>query len=209
MSGNKPNGHDRSRHNGGGDEAKEKAEDAASPDATFWESEDLPPEVAEEFLQNVIAYEQAEWTTHLQQLERAGVELPLPEAMSDEELTAKLWEVIHALARMRVFLSSTDHLDDRQLYTHLWSDSLREEIPQMPFDQFSAWHLDLVGSGSDEDNYIYLKYYADEESRQWWMRDFPDYDMPAHEDAPYDRDRLLPQPDREPPNGEEKDEPLN
>jgi hypothetical protein len=40
-----------------------------------------------------------------------------------------------------------------------------------------------------------MKYYADEQWRRRWQEDFPDFTMPDHEDPPYDRDRLLPQPD--------------
>ena len=54
--------------------------------------------------------------------------------------------------------------------------------------------MDLLGGWSDADTSLYMKYYADEESRREWLADFPDYDMPAHDDPPYDRDRLLPQP---------------
>jgi hypothetical protein len=38
-----------------------------------------------------------------------------------------------------------------------------------------------------------LKYYADEDARRDWLKDFPDYDIPVHENPPYDRDRDLPQ----------------
>ena len=48
---------------------------------------------------------------------------------------------------------------------------------------------------NDFQPYLYLKYYADEDWRQQWMADFPDYDLPAHENPPYDRDRHLPRPD--------------
>lgn len=58
---------------------------------------------------------------------------------------------------------------------------------------------DLLGSGRETDTYLYLKYYADQDWRQRWLADFPDYDMPAHEDPPYERDRHLPQSDDEPP----------
>ena len=134
----------------------------------------------------------APWTTNFQQLEEAGIELPDPETMNDEKLTAKLWEVIEALARMRVFLESTNHLSDRELYTELWKDVLREETKAMVYDEYSAWHIDLIGSGSDEHTDLWMKYYADEKTRRQWMKDWPDYEMPEHEDPPYDRDRHLP-----------------
>jgi hypothetical protein len=41
--------------------------------------------------------------------------------------------------------------------------------------------------------FLYHKFYASEESRQRWLRDFPDEPMPPHEDPPYDRDGNLPQ----------------
>jgi hypothetical protein len=164
----------------------------AGGEAFEWKSDDLSPELEEDFLRGVIEYETAPLTTHFQQLEEAGVELPAPESMDDERLSAKLWEVIEALARMRVFLESTNHLSDRKLYTLLWSEELREEIPLMTFDELSAWHIDMIGSGSDEDTYLWMKHYADEETRRQWKKDWPDYEMPEHEDPPYDRDRHLP-----------------
>jgi hypothetical protein len=60
-------------------------------------------------------------------------------------------------------------------------------------DGKTIWHLDILGGCSDEDLRLHLKYYADEEQRRSWLKDCPDYDMPAHEDPPYDRDRLLPE----------------
>ena len=56
-----------------------------------------------------------------------------------------------------------------------------------------AYMIDLTGRGSDEDNQIYLKYYADEEHRRQWAHDWPDDPLPDHEDPPFDRDRFLPQ----------------
>ena len=58
-----------------------------------------------------------------------------------------------------------------------------------------ALHLDVLGGGSEEDLHLNLKYYADEEERRDWAKDWPEEPMPAHEDLPYDRDRHLPQPD--------------
>jgi hypothetical protein len=174
------------------EELKRLADELTGEEVAGWKSDDLSPEIEEEFLQGVVAYESAPWTTHYQQLEEAGVELPDPEAMDDEKLTAKLWEVIEALASIRVFMESTNHLSDRELYTLLWSDVLQEEVKAMVFDEYSAWHIDLIGSGSDEDIHLWMKHYADDETRRQWVTDWPDYEMPEHEDPPYDRDRHLP-----------------
>jgi hypothetical protein len=157
------------------------------------ESKECPPEVSAQFWMSVAAYEQVPSTTHFQLLEESGIELPAPEYLDDRRLTAKLWEVIEALARLRVFLSQTDHLSDRELYTLLWRELLREPVKDMALDNSSAWHIDLRGSGSEEDIYLYLKYYADDATRQQWSTDFPDDKMPGHEEPPFNRDRHLPQ----------------
>src|SRR5215472_1416913 len=115
-------------------------------------------ETEEAFWKHVVDYEEAPWTSHFQQLESAGVALPPPESLTDEELTAKLWEVIQKLALLHVFIEQTDHLSDRELYTHLWTDTLREETKALPLSANSAWRIQMLGSGSEEDNLLYLKY---------------------------------------------------
>jgi len=167
-------------------------EEAGAGGELTWMSEECPPETAAQFWLSVAAYEQAPWTTHFQELLDAGVELPAPESMDDLQLAAKLSEVVDGLARMRVFLSQTDHLSDRELYTLLWKDTLREPVKDMPRDESSAWHIDLLSGGGEEDTRLYMKYYADEETRRGWLADFPDDEMPPHEEPPYDRDRFLP-----------------
>lgn len=94
-----------------------------------------------------------------------------------------------------MFISQTDHLSDRELYTYLWTDCLREETKAVPLAANSAYHIQLLSSGSDEDNSLYLKYYADNDWRQDWHKNWPKDPIPAHEDLPYDRDRLLPKAD--------------
>ncbi|MCK4342489.1 MAG: hypothetical protein KAY37_12285 [Phycisphaerae bacterium] len=155
-------------------------------------SDDCPPEVADQFMQHVLDYERAPLTSHFEQLLATGLELPAPEELTDAELTAKLWELIERLATLRVFLEQTDHLSDRELYTQLWADVLREEIKDLPRDEHSAWHIDMLGSCSEEDLHLAYKYYADEEERRQWLEEFPDFEMPEHVDPPYDRDRRLP-----------------
>lgn len=153
---------------------------------------DCPEEVEEEFWTHIVNYEKAPWTTNFQQLEDAGVSLPAPDSLTDEELTAKLWEVIQKLALLHVFIEETNHLSDRELYTHLWTDPLKEETKALPPAANAACHIQPLGGCSEEDNQLYLKYYADEAWRRQWHKDFPKDPIPEHEDPPYDRDRLLP-----------------
>jgi hypothetical protein len=173
-------------------ELREAAREAAGGEMTSSENPETPPEITEQFWANVVAYEQADQTCHFLQLEQDGVELPPPEELSDEQLNAKLWEAIHALAKRNVFLSQTDHWSDRELYERLWHDALREVT--MDFPPGSGWncHIDFLSSGSDEDNFLYHKYYADEDERQRWLEEWPDDVMPPHEDPLYDRDSKLP-----------------
>ncbi|NLT32674.1 MAG: hypothetical protein GXX81_04470 [Acidobacteria bacterium] len=128
-------------------------------------------------------------------LEEGGVTLPAPETLDDGALYAKLWEVIRAMALLGHYLSSTDHLSDRELYERLWSEILREPACIPPVGSRAACQIDILGGGSDEDFKIRMKYYADEFERESWASDDPDDEIPPHEDLPYDRDRLLPQPD--------------
>ncbi|HWP85961.1 MAG TPA: hypothetical protein VNN17_12265 [Terriglobia bacterium] len=153
---------------------------------------DCPPEVREKFLEHVLKFERGEWTTHAELLRGIGIELPPPDELDDAGVTAKLWEVIRGLERLHTFLYSTDHLDDRALYTLLWAEALRERTVDMSDEPTGACHLNLIGSGSAEDTNLYLKYYADEASRQRWQRQFPNDVLPPHEDPPHDRDRHLP-----------------
>ena len=39
---------------------------------------------------------------------------------------------------------------------------------------------------------IYMKYYADEDYRETWVKSFPDFVMPQREVPAFDRDKDLP-----------------
>jgi hypothetical protein len=159
--------------------------------------EDIPEEIEEEFWKQVVEYEEGGQTTHAAALKERGIEMTGPEELSDPEVTKKLWELIERLHHMGTYLYHTNHLSDRGLYTRLTKDLLHQHVPAVftkartpPKD--AAHCYDLVGSGSDEDIEIGLRYYDDEEQRQRWKKDFPDMVIPPREDPPYDRDRLLP-----------------
>jgi hypothetical protein len=63
-------------------------------------------------------------------------------------------------------------------------------MPPLDAAESAAWHIDVVGYDEPE---VYLKYYADEKTRESWRTDFPGDPIPAREDPPYDRDSRLPQ----------------
>lgn len=110
-----------------------------------------PEDLHDLFLKNVAAYEEREPSTLFDLLPQSGITLPAPEELIEEDLGRKLWDVIHGLAQLGTFLHNTDHLSDRELYIYLWSDALREPAVLMPENPSFSYHIDLVGSGSEED----------------------------------------------------------
>ena len=153
---------------------------------------DLPADMEEEFLKHILAFETAEQLTLMQWLENAGSDVPAPEELGDDALTTKLWEVINRMASLGAYLHHTNHLSDRELYSYLYHDALREPTVLFPENPGYVYGIDTVGSGSDEDTEIYMKYYADEDYRETWAKDFPDFSMPPREVPPFDRDKDLP-----------------
>lgn len=171
---------------------KQQAEKSTAGQITSDKLGDYPAEVEEQFWKNVVAFEQARWSQPFQILLGSGISLPSPDELDDTKLRAKLWEVINGLALLRVYLDHTDHLSDRELYAQLWDDALCEEMVLQPNDANFACHIDMIGSGSEEDNNIYSKYYADEDERSHWAKEWADEPIPIQERLPFDRDRHLP-----------------
>jgi hypothetical protein len=149
------------------------------------------PKVQEAFLKNVLALETNGFIAPIDVLIKDGFELPPPEKLDDVALGTKLWELIHELGKRLLFLHSTDHLSDRELYAWLVNDALREEL--MGFGlPFGNCHLDVLGGCSEEDIVLSMRYYSDDAERAHWLKDFPDFPMPPKAKPPFDRDRLLP-----------------
>ena len=175
------------------EELKEEIQECVGGQATFGAaSENLPLKLEEQFLEHVLEFERAEMGTHRELLARDGVALPPPDGLTEEELTQALAGVIRALAERRIFLENTNHLSDRELYSLLCNDLLDDEVPLLPPESETNCHLDLIGSGSEDDICVWLTCYADEQDRAVWARDFPEEQIPPHRDPPYDRDRGLP-----------------
>jgi hypothetical protein len=155
--------------------------------------ESMPADMEEEFLRHVLEYETAEQISLLRLLENAGLEVPAPETLDDAALQIKLKEIIDRMASVGAYLLHTNHLSDRDLYDYLYHDALREETVLFPENPSYAYMIDLTGSGGEDDNQTYLKYYADADYRRQWAHDWPNDPMPEHEEPPFDRDRFLPQ----------------
>ncbi|MBN8597120.1 MAG: hypothetical protein J0L78_05545 [Planctomycetes bacterium] len=169
---------------------------------SFEKAPDIPPDIEEAFLASMIEYETAPISCPFEALETEGVQLPPAEDLGEIELNRKLWQVINTLAERNTFVTHTDHLSDRELYDHLWTDSLREmgpvlvkpvkRIGKRPKNPGWVQFIDPIGSGSEADTLIWLRYYAKQEDRDRWADQFPDDPMPPQEKPKYDRDRLLP-----------------
>ena len=160
---------------------------------TFSAEMEVPADLEEEFLRHVLEYEYAQPITLLELLKNSGLEVHAPDDLDEGDLAAKLWEVIERMASLGAYLLHTNHLSDRELYAYLHDDALRDEAMLFPDDPSYAYMIDLTGSGSDEDNHIYFKHYADEDYRKQWSKDWPDDVIPEHEDPPFNRDAKLPQ----------------
>lgn len=173
---------------------KRRAAEAAGSEFSGWQVPDTPIEIEETFWRSVAAYEEADWTTDAELLGKDGVKLPPPEDLDDESVGKALWMLIGALARRQVYLHSTDHMSDRELYIRLYRDALHEAVKDLPRSPNAFRGIDFAGSGSEEDIATWMTYYADNDTRASWLKDFPDYPMPPRKPRPFDRDRHLPQP---------------
>src|SRR5437764_5499691 len=69
-----------------------------------YESDELTPDVQEQFWWNVVAFETAGSTNLTKELNAIGVKLLEPDDLDDVALRKTLWSIIEGLARLRVFL---------------------------------------------------------------------------------------------------------
>jgi len=124
----------------------------------------------------------------LEFLRQRGIEIPALPPDDEAELRAKLQELIEEMFEIGIVVDSIDHLSDRELYRYLVDDVLLVEM-MLSTSVGGHWNVSPIGGGSDEDNDIYLRYYADDEDRESWRREFGD-PLPPKEEPPYGRDRF-------------------
>ncbi len=101
-------------------------------------------------------------TSEFEQLTKQGVDLPPPEQLDDAAVSKKVAEIADAMSKRNVFLEQADHLSDRELYEHLYRDTLHEAKKDVPVrrDAFSSTDL-VVGAALDEDAEKILRLDAD------------------------------------------------
>ncbi len=120
------------------------------------------------------------------ELAREGVSLPPLESLDDEALSRALTDAIWGLYDLGVLVETVDHLSDRELYTEIVAYCAEPTI-SFPHDPYSNTHWSPIGGCSEEDMTVYMRYYENEEDRQRWAREFPDFEMPPSELPPYPR----------------------
>lgn len=162
---------------------------------TGYENPEAPAEVVEGFWQSVVEWERAPDTTHTAQWQHDHPSLPPDAELNDEQVHSLLWQIIEWMATRRTYLEDTNHLSDRELYRHLRDEAMHEWTKELSPHSRMNYHMSPIGSGSEEDNALYMRFYADDSYRDHWAKQFPKDLIPEHEYPPCDRDRLLPQAD--------------
>jgi hypothetical protein len=161
-----------------------KAVDAAIS-SNYADCEDLEAEFGDEMLKE-------KWEKPIQVLHNQGVLLFPPDEHTDDTIGAALWELLHELASRGFYTLHTDHLSDRDLYTALWKDSLREPAKLHGLSATAAWYYDFIGGGTPADEQLRLRYYATHEQRITAKRDNPRLKLPPRQKPVANRDWRLP-----------------
>jgi hypothetical protein len=132
------------------------------------------------------------WERPADLLQRAGFTAFPPAEITDELLPGLLWEILQELACRGFYVLHTDHLTDRELYSAIWRHALRDEAILPGRTPRAAWVHDFVGSGSEDDHQLWLRFYASDEQRQRDAERYPDQLLPPRETPTCRRDWRLP-----------------
>ncbi len=136
--------------------------------------------------------EDCPWRSPREILARFGY-APLPPAeLDDRQLPGRLWEMLYAAAARRLFICSTNHLSDRELYAELWTRGLREPAHLPGRNPRGGWFHDFLGSWGEAEMQSWLRYYASDEERAKHAKEWPKTPMPPKEKPSFNRDWRLP-----------------
>lgn len=133
-----------------------------------------------------------DWQRPVDKMRRAGLTCLPPPELTNETLGAKLWELLHNLALQGFYVSHTDHLSDREVYGELWTHGLRDEALLPGKCKNGGWFHDFLGSWTDADMELWLRYYATDEERTKHAKEYPEDKIPSKEKPLFNRDWRLP-----------------
>ncbi|MPN03686.1 hypothetical protein SDC9_150918 [bioreactor metagenome] len=132
------------------------------------------------------------WERPRDVLRREGVRMLPPDELTDESVPGHLWELLHNLACRGFYVQHTDHLTDRELYAEIWEHGLTDLSLLPGRCQTGGWFHDVIGSGGQEDEEIYLSYYANEQQRREHAAEYPEQPLPPRKSPVTRRDWRLP-----------------
>ena len=132
------------------------------------------------------------WEHPAETLKQAGYTPMPPAEVTPETQSAVLWELLHELAIRGFYVLSTNHLSDEEIYADLWRHGIRDAAILPGKTKTAAWFHDIIGSGSEEDIDLWLRFHADDKARADWLSQFPETTLPPREKADGNRDWRLP-----------------
>jgi hypothetical protein len=97
--------------------------------------------------------ERAPRTTNREQLRELGIVVPDQDQLPADaaELRRVLWTIIYGLARLGIYLTGTDALDDRALLQRLCGSVLSDEVADIPPSADMSEFIDLSPGSCDPD----------------------------------------------------------
>jgi hypothetical protein len=112
--------------------------------AVGWKSPDLDPRIENEFLRNVMAFEEAAGgpAVPMRSLFPEDYEFPPAESLSSEQLSAKLDEIADILSRNHIEFGFVGDLPDMVLYKHLVEDVIPNDSIETSTGTMGVWVLD-------------------------------------------------------------------
>lgn len=120
---------------------------------------------------------------------------PMPAAeLTEETVAPALWELLHEMSRLNLFVTHTDHLSNDELYTELTRTVIHHKILIPEIMAMASCYHDFLDHGKQAPNQLWLTYYADDEARKDWSRNHPGQSIPAKKRPPFHRDWQLPHP---------------
>jgi hypothetical protein len=128
------------------------------------DSRRLPTQAENEFLAQMLAWEQAP-VLPIGKWFEPELKLPHPDRLQPAELHELLWDTIEKLYSQRIVLDFTDHLTDRELYCLIVRDILPSPEKKLALPRnYLHWHfLDIEAQPE-----IWLSFYASDEEREAW-----------------------------------------